>query len=244
MKYTSKQVLILLIFIPVLSGCRVAYRVLLGVDSTPKWETTKSIKKKAKKYRIADHVNLILDTAAYYKGLKEIYVFEKRNITEDDSVALALIENAYKDDAQPTQFRLFNQKGQEVFKMVNCYIDPPIPMKWNIDGCFDSFPPQTDIESLNEHYFDLNFLLNSSQSLDQKNVSLDALPEAEYYGVILWNSFFKRPSKKLIKTIKDYTEQSNASIQLIFINNHNAHIWQLIDSKTKEEITSTLNEEV
>jgi hypothetical protein len=243
MKYTSKQVLILLIFIPVLSGCRVAYRVLLGVDSTPKWETTKSIEKKSKKYGIVDQVNLVLDTAAYYKGLKEIYSHEKHNISGDDSVTLALLENAYKDDAQPTQFRLFNQKGREVFKMVNCYIDPPIPMKWNIEGCFDSFPPKTDIESLNEHYFDLNFLLSCSQTLDQKNIGLDDLPKAEFYGVVLWNSFYKRPSKKLIKTIKDYAQQPNASIQLIFINNNNAHIWQLIDSKTKEEITSALNEE-
>jgi hypothetical protein len=102
-------------------------------------------------------------------------------------------------------------------------------MNWNVNGCFNEFPPSIDIESLNFHYYDLNFLLNCASQIDGEKLSLTDLPKLDYYGVIIWNDFFQRPSRKLIKKVKEYIEDSEQSVQLIFINNQNAFLWQVMD---------------
>lgn len=233
-----------LILIPLLTGCGIMYSVLLGVDSTPNWKSKKEITKQAKRYKIPAEYNLILDTAAYYDGLSEIYSNRAKELTisEEDSTEYFALKRVLKDDSQPTQFRLFDKNGSEIFKIVNCYVDPPIPMNWNVQGCFDAFPPSLDIESLNSHNYDLNFLLRSSSTTDDTPFALTDLPESDYYGVILWNDFFQRPSRKLIKTVRKYVEDTGQSIHLIFINNQNAYLWQVMDSETKEKVKNALQE--
>lgn len=242
MKNFPKSSILFLILIPIATGCGIAYKVLLGVDSSPNWKSEKEISKQAKKYGISADYNLILDTASYYSGLSDIYSkqIKEINITEEDSTEYFKLKRVFNDDRQPTQFRLFDQNGVEIFKIVNCYVDPPIPMNWNVNKCFDEFPPSLNIESLNSHYYDLNFLLDCSTKLDNKKISINDLPKAEYYGVIIWNDFFQRPSRKLIKTVRKHIKDSNESVQLIFINNQNAYLWHLMDSKTKEEIKKAL----
>lgn len=242
MKNYLKIITYCLISTPLFTSCGIMYRVLLGVDTTPNWKSNTEIDKRAKRYKIPSEYNLTLDTVVYYEGLKEIYsnVAEKLTILEEDSTEYFDLKNVWKDDVQPTQFRLFDKSGTEIFKIVNCYVDPPIPINWNVQGCFDVFPPRIDIESLNSHYFDLNFLLSSSRKLDQTQISLNNLPEYDYYGVILWNDFFQRPSRKLIKTIRKYTGNTDESVLLIFINNQNAYLWQMMDAETKEKIKTAL----
>jgi hypothetical protein len=232
------KTLSLISLILVLTGCGVIYRVLLGVDTTPGWKSDKQISKSAKQYKIPTEYSLIMDTASFHSGLKEIYkdIFEELNISEQDSSEYFKAKNVKKDDSQPVQFRLFDNQGREIFKMVNCYVDPPIPMSWNVNGCFDTFPAQTDIESLNTHYFDLDFLLENSRYLDKKKVIRSELPQADYYGVILWNDFFIRPSKKLIKTVRKYIDKSDEDIVLLYIDNQNAFIWPLLDAENKEKV--------
>lgn len=239
------QHIILSVFlISLCSGCGLAYKVLLGVDSTPSWKVDQEIAIQAKKYNIPAEYSLVLDTAVYYKRLKSIYknLFKELEISEQDSAEYFNLETVLKDDTQPVQFRLFDKNGFEIFKIVNCYIDPPIPMDWNVDHCFDTFPPSLEIESLNSHYFDLDFLLANSSPLDKNKASIGDLPQVDYYGVILWNDFFKRPSKKLIKTIGKTSEDWDESVLLIYINNQNAYLWQVMDSKTKEEVKKALEE--
>ena len=220
------------------------YSVLLGVDSTPNWKSNKEIAKKAKRYKIPSEYNLILDTAVYFDGLSEIYLSKAKELTisEEDSTEYFALKRVAEDDSQPTQFRLFDKNGIEIFKIVNCYVDPPIPMNWNVNGCFDDFPPKIDIESLNSHNYDLNFLLKSSSKSDDTRIALNDLPESDYYGVILWNDFFQRPSRKLIKTVRKYAEDTGQSIHLIFINNQNAYLWQVTDSETKEKVKNALQQ--
>lgn len=60
--------------------------------------------------------------------------------------------NVVKDDLQPTQFRVFDDSVNELFKIVNCCIDPFILMNWNVEECLNSFPLRTLIKSL-KHTF-------------------------------------------------------------------------------------------
>ena len=219
------------------SGCSLAYKVLLGVDTTPKWNTDKQIVKQAKKYDIPDQYNLVLDTVTYAKDLKAIYkeAFQSLKITNGDSNYYHNLKIARKDDQQPTQFRLFDQSGKEIFKIVNCYVDAP-PIDWNVEGCLDTFPPKTPFETLNIHKFDLDFLLTHSSYLNQTKLAFDALSKADYYGVIMWNEFMKRPSKRLIKTIRPYMDKPGKSIVLIYINSQNQVLWSAMDSKEKQKV--------
>ncbi len=238
MKNILKYLVLFLSLVIVFTGCRVAYRVILGIDSTPAWKTDKSLVKQAKRYGIPTEYNLAFDTTAYYRKLDSLYsgLEEVLDTNDKDSSGYFKLFRVYKDDTQPTQFRLFDQKGKGIFKLVNCYVDPPIPMDWNVNGCFDQFPPKLDIESLNSHYYDLNFLLECSSTVDNKKLSMADLPESDYYGVVIWNEFYLKPSRKLIKTIKKYVEDSDQSVHLIFINNQNAFLWQVMDSKQKQKV--------
>jgi hypothetical protein len=88
--------------------------------------------------------------------------------------------------------------------------------------------------------FELGFLLSHSRNVNQDMLTFNELPKANYYGVIIWNDFFKRPSKRLIHTVREYVEKSDKSISLIYINNHNQYLWSAFDAKTKEEIKNKL----
>jgi hypothetical protein len=220
-----------------LSSCGLTYKILLGVDTTPRWNTDEQIVKQAKKYNIPAEYNLVLDTTSFTKDLKKVYkeALQKINITNGDSSSYHNLKKARNDDFQPTQFRLFDQNGSEIFKIVNCYVDAP-PIDWNVEGCFDSFPPVTPFETLNIHLFDLDFLLTHASYIDNHKLSFDALPKAEYYCVILWNEFMKRPSKRLIKTVSEYLDKFDPSIVLIYINSQNQVIWPSLDAEEKEKV--------
>jgi hypothetical protein len=230
--------------IMLLSSCGLTYSVLLGIDTTPDWVTDEQIAKQAKKYKIPAEYNLLLDTASYKRKLKHIYAeaYNDLKINQSDSSHFASLKKARSDDFQPAQFRLFDQMGVEIFKLVNCYIDPPIPLRWNVDGCFNSFPPKTSFQALDIHMFPLEFLLSHTTTLDGQPFAYTGLPEADYYGVILWNDYFKRPSRRLVKTVQEYVEKTDQTISLIYINNHNQMLWSVMDSEDKEKVKTSLSD--
>lgn len=225
-----------------LTGCKLAYRGLLGIDTTPSYKTERSLLIDAKRRKIPQAFNLIADTANFHndKALlyKEMFAEMKKDSTVD-SLSVLKIKKVYKDDSQPVQFRLFKNTGEEIFKLVNCYVDPPIPMDWNVNNCFDQFPPQIDIESLNTHYINLDFFLAHASKPNGEKLKIQDLPKTDYFGIIIWNDYFIKPSRKLINTVKESVK--NESITLIYINNHNANLWYLIDGKTKEAVKSELS---
>jgi len=233
-----KKLITLSITLILVSSCGLTYSVILGIDTTPEWKTDEQIAKQAKKYSIPTEYNLLLDTASYKRELKHIYSEAKNvlKINQSDSSDFTNLKKARNDDLQPTQFRLFDQNGVEIFKLVNCYIDPPIPLKWNVNGCFDSFPPKTSIETLDIHMFPLEFLLSHTSNIHQQKFAYTGLPEAEYYGVILWNDYFKRPSRRLIKTVHEYMEKTDKPVTMIYINNHNQFLWSVMNSEEKEKV--------
>jgi hypothetical protein len=239
-----KILLALSVLVILVSGCNVAYRVLLGIDNTPEWLTDKELAKSAKKHNMPEAFTLVMDTATFSRALKEVYIEAAEELKQNngDSIALSNLKIALKDDQQPTQFRLFDASGKEVFKLVNCYIDPPIPLNWNVEGCFDAFPPQTNIASLNIHHLDLQFLLAHSNVLHAGKLGFNELPKADYYGVIVWNDFYKRPSKRLIKTIRKYTATTDKTMVLLYINNQNQIIWPRLTAAQKAEVAKFYTE--
>jgi hypothetical protein len=46
----------------------------------------------------------------------------------------------------------------------------------------------------------------------------------------------KRPSKRLIKTIRPYLDKSGKSVILIYINSQNQVLWSAMDSKEKQKV--------
>ncbi len=219
-----------------------AYRTLLGVDTSPDWVETQDINKQAKKYNIPAAYNFVLDTASFRNSIKTLYlkVADSLKLADTDSTKKHVFKKALNDDLQPTQFRLFTKNGQEIFKLVNCYIDPPIPMNWNIDGCFNVFPPKISYETLAIHRFDLNFLLTHVSGIDGQKITLANLPKADYYAVVFWNDFYKRPSRKLIKRVQKYVKNQDENIALIYINNQNQVIWGAMNFEQKQSVFNYL----
>lgn len=242
--YYHKVLIISILFL--FSGCQLSYRVLLGVDTTPDWKLNSETIQDAKKFHVPIESIYILDTASYrnaiLKNLQSNLEVFKSDSSSIDTVSIKKLYKVTNDDLQATQIRFFNDGKAEIFKLVNCYIDPPIPMNWNIQGCFNSFPPKVSIESLNTHYYDLDFFLSHISNLDGDSVSFSELPKSDYYVIIFWNTFMKRPSRKLIKTINKYID-SNPEYKIfpIFVNNQNATIWNYANSDQKAIIIQSLN---
>ena len=242
-----KLILSVIIVLLLLSSCRVAYRVILGIDSTPSSRTNKDILKDSKRFKMDPALVFVLDTVSYRNAVLKTYnetIKElKKDTTSIDSVLVKHTYGVVKDDLQPTQFRLFKSDKTEVFKLVNCYIDPPIPMSWNVEKCFDNFPPIISIKSLNTHNFDLDFYLSHITNLKGDSVVFTDLPKSDYYILVFWNSFFVKPSKKLIKTVRKYIKaHPEVNITPIYINNQNAEIWPHANSEQKTLISNQLNE--
>ena len=60
----------------------------------------------------------------------------------------------------------------------------------------------------------------------------------------MWNEFYIRPSKKLIKTARKKLQKADESMVLLFVNNHNAHLWQIMDSESKKRVKTHYNMQI
>lgn len=232
----------------VAAGCGPTYRVLLGLDNRPKWKSEKAIAKDFKKRKIPENQQYVLDTASYSNAVKA-ELRDRLEAMEGDTVPLdsSVVKQMFKvanDNLQPVQVRWFNSSGEPIFKLVNCYIDPPIPMRWNVEGSFDTFPPHNDIEYLQLGNKPLEYFLPHIQTVSGLLVTLSELPEADYYAVVFWNDFFIRPSKKLIKLLKEYDqEHGEQETHYLFVYNHNAQIWSRMTAEQQESAREQWREE-
>lgn len=215
-----------------------AYRGLLGVDTTPRWKSTKQIVRETSRYRLAPEQSYVLDTASYRREIIRHYLPQLDTPrTAEDSLQFKQLKKAINDDLQPVQIRFFKADGTPVFKLVNCYLDPPIPMRWNVSGSFDQFPPANNIAQLNDFLLSMDFFLPHLQPLSPASGSLHALPKADYYAILLWNDFMIRPSRKLIKQMRSYQKaHADQHIHFLFVNNHNAYLWPHLDSTAQQEV--------
>lgn len=232
-----KTVLLLIIAFH-LGGCQLAYRTLLGIDTTPHWKSNKQIERETSRYRLPGKQAYALDTASLHQAILRHYLPQRDTPrTADDSLQFKRLRKALNDDLQPVQIRFFKADGSPIFKLVNCYLDPPIPMRWNVAGSFDQFPPANDIAQLNDFLLPMDFFLPHLHPLSPESEAIHALPKADYYAILLWNDFMIRPSRKLIKQMRRY-EKAHAGqhIHFLFVNNHNACLWPHLDSTARTEI--------
>ncbi len=231
------KIILITIITIYLSSCRPMYRTLLGVDSTPKWiYSNKELKKEERKMKVQGDFLFELDTTKYSDTILSIYksnVSDFKSTFPEDTNGLKMIRKVANDDVQAVQFRLFDKKGDEIFKLVNCYIEI-LPIDWNYEKCLETFPPKTKNKQLNTHQFNLELILKSLK----QDITLSQLPKTNYYAVIFWNSFMIRPSKKLIAQLDNYYGLNHPEVTYIYINNHNAQIWSHTTSEQKNMITN------
>lgn len=229
---TLKYFFLLVIIGSCFSCKRTLVRLLLGVDLTPKWVSQAEIKRTFDRYDLSQQEIYVLDTFSYRNSVLEWLESEKiilggKDLAfELDSLRNRQIRKIANDNLQPVQLRFFEASGLPIFKMVNCYVDPPVKMDWNVDGSLDAFPP-TNIEELRTTFNDdLQHIIRHVKTLDNKAISMSDLPVADYYAVVFWNSFMIKPSNKLIGEVKDYeAKHKDQNVHVIYVNNHNSILW-------------------
>ncbi len=242
MKKCSYFLFFVLIVLTMSSCNQLVYKVLLGVNNKPTWKQEDEINKKATEYNIPNKHSFVLDTATFYNGLDSIYkpLFAKLK-TDKDTLKLEKSQQVRHDDFQPVQFLLFEKSGKPIFKIVNCYADI-FPINWNIDNCLDTFSPKTEIESLNIYNYNLDFVLKNIYTFQHKKVRKEMLPKADFYGVLFWNNFMYKPSEKLINTVQKKVKEWNKSIVLLYVNNHNAFLWNSMSGTDKQKVKNILHQ--
>ncbi len=245
-----RKFIFLVLPVMLFGNCRLAYRSVLGIDSTPEWQDEQDIKKKAKSYKIPTDELFLLDHASFHHVIQKRAETAMESLTTDgivspeDSILRNKLLESVNNDLQPVQVRYFICSGEPIFKLVNCYIDPPIPMNWNVEGCFDVFPPRPIAALKEEHNDSLQFFLPHITRMDgTAGLSIEDLPKADYYALIFWNSLMIKPSKKLIRQLTSYQRiHQNKYTYFIYVNNHNANLWSLIPDDQKSQYTPPARE--
>ncbi len=232
-----------------LSGCRVAYRTLLGVKMKMSWMGPEKLAKDFKKKGVPADRAFVLDTASYDKAVRARYKAEVLQIFPEglqsakDSAAVKQMRKQTADDLQPVQVRYFTADGTPIFKLVNCYLDPPIPMRWNVEGAFDEFPPRPISELKDVEDDSLAFFLKHIRHIDGSPFAVSELPKADYYAVLFINDFMVRPSRKLLKEMRKYRKRHpERDVHVLYVNNHNAQMWSMMNLEERERAKAELAE--
>lgn len=211
-----------------LNSCQLLGKVLFGMRSKVYWMEPKDVHSYFDKFDIPANQRFELDTASYYKAEVQEYRLQLEALDSLDSLEQKKERKILNDNLQPNQIRFFNAQGDPIFKMVNCYIDPPLPVSWNKHGSFDAFPPTIDFMQSGEGNKPLSHFLKHTHTLDQKAVNKHDLPKAGYYAMVINNDLMKRVSRRQMRTMKKYLkEHQEENIHVLYVNNNNHELWSL-----------------
>lgn len=229
-----------LLFLVLCTSCNVFYNTVVGIDTSPKWLTNKTLIKEFNKQQIPLQNRYVLDTSSYHNAILKNYndiVLTMDSSKNEDSIVKKNLYKVTKDDTQPVQVRYFDSDYNQIFKIVNCYIDNPLAIDWNVNNCFDVYPPRINIDDLNNDKKKLPFFIEHIYTVSNEKVVIEDLPKSDYYVLVFWNSFFRKPSKKLIKTIKKFENDNKIkNTYILYVNNQNAEIWSHIDKEQKSKL--------
>ncbi|MFN2422403.1 MAG: hypothetical protein ABR572_01385 [Cryomorphaceae bacterium] len=236
-----------------LSGCnlsyRAFYRTFAGIKMKFTWMGPEEIAQDFEKKGVLTDQAFVLDTASYKHAVVEGYksemdsVFPEGPLNREDSLAVGVMARNRKDDLQPVHVRYFTADGSPIFKLVNCYLDPPIPMSWNVEGAFDEFPPRPIAELKDVEDDSLSFFLKHIRRLNGSDFAAADLPKADYYAVLFINDYMVRPSRKLLKEVRKYHKQHpDKEVHVLYVNNHNATMWWMMKPETRESVKAQLAE--
>lgn len=226
------------------SGCSFLLGTTLGINYLANVQDVEKLEKQAKRKRIADHQVFYLSSYDYFPSLRAIESQQLQLLTDIEYPELEhdrqkkRIKQRFRDLHQPVQIHLFDQSGRPMFKMLNCHLDPVIPMRWNRFGSFDEFAPSPlnirgfDIELYDSLQFFVPFFRNS----EGHHVNFDDLPSADYYVMVFWNNFYKRPSRKLLRKLrKTFMKLKDENIAFLFVSNHNAVVWNQFREQSRQK---------
>ena len=216
------------------SGCTLLLGTALGINFLADIEDIETLEKRAKRKKLAEHQVFYLSSFDFFPFLKAIKHQELQLLADKEYPELEharqekRIKQRFHDLYQPVQIHIFDRAGGPLFKMLNCHLDPVIPMRWNRFGSFDEFPPSPlnirgfDIELYDSLQFFVPFFRNRAGS----HVNFNDLPSADYYVMVFWNDYYKRPSRKLLRKLrKSFMKLKDKNIAFLFVNNHNAFVW-------------------
>lgn len=218
-KYTCRKTSLCLgVLLALLTSCA----SIMGVRNNATWLDNEVLKSQFATYQIPAKNQFLLNDTSYTAAIKKT-VFNSNKL---DSQEVVLKKAIAKDNLQPLQIRYFDNNGNQIFRLVNCYVPPS--SNWNVDGCFDVFPPSLRHQKDNQLEHKLDFFLNHITDLDGNKLSKADLPASNYYALVFWNDIFYKMSYSMIQTINQYNQlHSKKGIFTFYVNNHNSTI-QLI----------------
>ena len=230
------------------TGCTTIGATILGINTNPEWHFPEEATAFQEKRDIPIAQYYLLDTVSYRAAIIQTAEASLQAAALPsgtvDSVELDRINDILKDDYQPVQMRFFDADGEGIYASLNCDLDPPIPMRWNVKGALDQFPPdQNKLPYGKDRTLrPMSYYLPHLRKADGSAVTREELPRADYYAVLMVNDIFRKPSKKLLKTVRNYLKRQDADVHVLYVNNHNSEIWVQMDDATKLMIKDAYNQ--
>ena len=225
-----------LLFLILLSSCKVAYRTLLGVDTTPEWKSETALEQDFDRWSVASEQRFLMDTAGYTDRVVADAKMEFDQLPPEqqrDSVFEKKFRKVVNDNLQPVQIRYFDHRGKPVFKMVNCYLDG-LRLDWNAQGAFDELPPRAPDSLLLRGNRPLDYFLPHLSRPNGKKLTLGDLPTADYYVLFFFNDILIKPSRKARRALQSlHTAHPESEVFVLYVNNHNEQIWGALSEEQR-----------
>lgn len=199
----AKTLIGLAILATTLQSCSFILNLSYGLNAQ-KSLTEKQIEQAAKKLKLPLQNCYELDTS-YWDFLEKL-----------DSIKYAQqIKNHY----QPLQALYYNKNGQLVSFHPNCYAGGFPNLKWDRDGRFSSFPPQSaaPLDSILPLETQIKYT-----KLHALSTPLTNLDSNDYVVFVYWSRMMGRQSKNLVKLVQENQTLGTAfKTRVIYINNDN-----------------------
>lgn len=132
----------------------------------------------------------------------------------DSSPSFQMIKN----HSQPLQIMFFNNEGNLVTFLTNCYCGGFPNFKWNRNHCLDSLPA-TQVTPL-DTLFTFDKLITLIHDIDHQTPEFRISGGNEYSIVVFWETHFGRQSKRLIKQVerKYGGYKAEEKVEIFYVN--------------------------
>ncbi len=190
------------------NGCMSLARHYVGL-SEPACISVEKISHYAKKYGINEENSFHVDTTYLIKLLE---YGDYSNPTVKNHIQPV---QACKDDKEKTLFRHY----------ISCYASGLYKIKWNLEGVFNSFPPE--IQAPVNTIIPFELLRSSLIPVSKKALAIDNVGY-DYTIIIYWTVATERHSKGLIKQIRSNVALADSSLTIaIFYANYDNVLYKL-----------------
>lgn len=135
------------------------------------------------------------------------------NILNSFDSSVAINRTIIKDLKQPLQLWYFDNSGELLSIIVNCYVTGTTKLNWNSYGYFNTFPPKNPAN----YELRISWKMLSECFNGIENLSLDK----KYTVVIYYNQFWRKGSTNMAKYVIENLDKFNVkdSTNLVYVNN-------------------------